>query len=158
MKKGIGIFLLIPIACVALQGNAATNQVSWTGYVVTTKLGEKTTLPNGTVIMVGVQNHASIIDDKTGEQSSQWCTYDLWLDEKGASTFMVGHCTLFLDNGDVLTASIAGTTQDKPVAWAALGGTGKYLGVTGGGTSKMVSARSDGYADTWKVTGTLTTK
>jgi hypothetical protein len=39
-----------------------------------------------------------------------------------------------------------------------LGGTGKYGGATGGGTSKMTSERGDGYASTYKITGSITTK
>jgi hypothetical protein len=159
MMKNIIVTLLTTVLCCAASGsNAATEQFSATLYDVVTKLGEKETLQNGTVIVVGEQDHASIVNDKTGEQTSQWCNYDYWPDPKGMPTHSVGHCTVFYDNGDLAFIATTGTTNDQPVTWTVLGGTGKYAGATGGGTSKMTSMRSDGYAATFKASGTITTK
>jgi hypothetical protein len=65
---------------------------------------------------------------------------------------------VFYDNGDVLSVAITGAAADQPLTWVVLGGTGKYAGATGGGASKLVSRRGDGYAGTYKATGTITTK
>jgi len=158
MKHAIALVLTVALCGVALGAGAATEQLSVTGYNVVTKLAEKVPLPNGGTIMVGGEGHSSIVNDKTGEQTSQWCNSDAWPDEKGAPTAFVGHCSIFYDNGDVLWISVTGTTNDKPLTWTVIGGTGKYAGATGGGTSKVVSQRGDVYAETYKATGTLTTK
>ncbi len=158
MRQAILALLTTVLCCIAVAANAATEQLSLTGYDVVTKLGEKETLQNGMIIVVGEQDHASIVNDKTGEQTSQWCNYDYWPDAKGMPTHSVGHCTIFYDNGDLAFIATTGSTNDQPLSWTVLGGTGKYVGATGGGTSKMTSMRSDGYAATFKASGTVTTK
>ena len=147
MKTFFGFVLAALFGYLSVGAQAATEQLVATGYNVVTKLPEKITLPNGSVIMVGAQGHASIVNDKTAEQTSQWCNIDTWVDAKGAQTHAVGHCSVFYDSGDVVWVSVTQTTTDQPVTWTVLGGVGKYAGATGGGTSKVTSRRSDGYAD-----------
>jgi len=158
MKRSIVYFLTVILCGAAVSAGAATEQLSITGYSVVTKLGEKETLPSGMAIEVGQQTYTGLVNDKTGETTSQYCNGDSWPDEKGAPKYLVAHCSVFYDNGDILWISITGTTNDKPLTWMVLGGTGKYAGATGGGTSKLASQRSDGYSGTYKSTGTLTTK
>jgi hypothetical protein len=158
MKNAIGMILTALLCCVAFGASAATEQLTLTAYSTVTKLGEKITLPNGSVIMSGQQTYTAVVNDKTGEQTSQFCDGDQWVNDKGAPQHEVAHCSVFYDNGDILWISIIGTTNDQPLTWAVLGGTGKYAGATGGGTSKMVSQRGDGYSGTYKATGTVTTK
>jgi hypothetical protein len=150
--------IALAVSFAALGAHAATEQLSITGYNVVTKLGEKVTLPNGSVINVGVEGHASLVNDKTGEQTSQYCSYDEWVDGKGSVVSSTGHCAVFYDSGDALWIGLAGAAPDQPLTWTVLGGTGKYAGASGGGTSKLVSTRGDGYAGAYKATGTLTTK
>jgi hypothetical protein len=158
MKMFIVQALTIVLCGAATTAVAATEQMSATGYNVLTKQGEKITLPNGTVIMTGAQDHSSLVNDKTGEQTSEWCYFDSWLDNKGATKAFTGHCSHFYDNGDVLFVAVTGTTNDQPLTWTVIGGTGKFVGASGGGTTKYTSERSDGYAATYKATGTITTK
>ena len=136
--------------------DAATVPVSETGYDVTTRVGEKIELPSGNVLMVNALGHETIVDDKTGEQSSEWCSYDSLLDGKGAYLHWLNHCTRVYDNGDVLWSTAVGDgTDTSTYTWT--GGTGKFAGATGGGTSTTTSTRTDGRATTFKNVGTLTT-
>ena len=84
MKTFFGFVLAALFGYLSVGAQAATEQLVATGYNVVTKLPEKITLPNGSVIMVGAQGHASIVNDKTAEQTSQWCNIDTWVDAKGA--------------------------------------------------------------------------
>lgn len=158
MNRAIAFVLSTILSTAPFAAHAATEQYSSTAYSVVTKLGERETLPNGAVIEVGQTSYTAIVNDNTGEQASQYCNGDAWLDSAGAPTHMVAHCTIFYDNGDLAWVSYTGTTNDAPLTWTVLGGTGKYAGATGTGTSKRVSMRGDGYSGTYKATGTITTK
>jgi len=158
MKKTITYGLTAALGCFAAGAFAETEQVSSTLNQVVIKMPEKVDLPNGKVVMANGQWHASTVNDKNGELSSQWCTGEQYPDAKGAPMYGAGYCTIFFDNGDILWVSFTGTGEGKPGGWAVIGGTGRYAGATGGGTTTTVSRRSDGYAWTSKSTGTLTTK
>jgi len=139
------------------DANAATVSVAETGYDVTTRLGERIELPNGNVLMVNALGHETIVDDKTGEQSTEWCSYDSLLDRKGTYLHWLNHCTRVYDDGDVLWSTAVGDgTDTSTYTWT--GGTGKFSGATGGGTSTTTSTRTDGRASAFKNVGTLTTK
>lgn len=137
---------------------ADTQQLSVTGYTVVTKMPEKFTFPDGRTVLAGGENHATIVNDKTGEVTSQWCTGDQYPDASGNVTSIVGRCTVVYDSGDAVWIAYVGGAMDQPGTWTVIGGTGKYAGATGGGTVRVASQRADGYAFTQKATGTLTTK
>ncbi len=158
MKSVVGAFLVALLCSVAAGAFADTEQLDAIGYNVVTKLGEKTKLANGDVVLVGGEGHASIVNSKTGEQTSQYCNIDTWVDANDVQTGGVGHCSVFYDSGDVAWVSVAQTTVDQPVTWTVIGGTGKYAGATGGGMSKVVSTRGDGYASTYEISGKIVTK
>jgi hypothetical protein len=158
MKIAVALTLTVGFSFLASTALADTQQLSITAYGVQTKLPEKVPLPNGKSVMVGGVSQSSLVNDKTGEVTSQWCNGDEFPDAKGAVMASVGHCTVFYDNGDVVWISYSGGAVDQPGKWTVIGGTGKYAGATGSGTFTNTSQRGDGYAGTQKSTGTLTTK
>jgi hypothetical protein len=157
MRNAIVCSLVLGLSCIACGAFAETQQLNLTGYAVVTKMPEEIALPNGKKVMANGQNHASIVNDKTGEVTSQWCTAEAYPDAAGATTNQAGYCTIFYDGGDILWISFTGAS-DQTGSWSVIGGMGKYAGATGSGTYKTVSQRSDGYAWTLKSTGTIVTK
>lgn len=144
--------LTILAACLfcAVSATAGTRDVNTTAYFVTTNQGQEITTPQGNQVTVGIQNHSNLVDHVTNEEFSQWCTGNA--SEAGGA----GYCTIIADNGDVLWVSYL--NQNGSGTWTVMGGTGEYLGATGGGTSTPGSQRGDGQAWTSTSTGTLTTK
>ena len=141
----------------AASAVAGTESLSETGYDVTTRLGERITLPNGNALIVNALSHETIVNDKTGEQASEWCSYDTLQDAKGAVLHYLSYCTRIYDDGDVLWSTAVGddaVTSKFTIA----GGTGKFSGATGGGVTTTPSMRGDGRGTTFKNVGTLTTK
>jgi hypothetical protein len=108
--------------------------------------------------MTNAQSHESIVNDKTGEQSSEWCNFDSLLDEKGALVQYVGYCTRIHDNGDLMWSSFTGTTAEAPSPFTIIGGTGRFSGAAGSGITTTTSTRGDGLGTTFKNVGTLTVK
>ena len=158
MRTAIAGALSLALAAVGTTASAATEQLAITAQFVVTELGEEIALPDGRKLRIGMQNHAAVVNDQTGEVTSQWCSGHEHLDAAGASMATAGYCTVFYDSGDVLWLSFTGTTNDQPGTWTVMGGLGKYVGATGGGTFKTTSMRSDGFALTQTGTGTVTTK
>ena len=158
MRNAIALALAVEIVGFATGALADTQQISSTGYAVNTDQGERITLPNGKVVLAGMQSHASLVNDKTGELTSQWCTANGYPDASGNLTAIAGFCTVVFDKGDELWLSFVGGAEDQPNTWTVMGGTGAYAGATGSGTSRTVSNRGDGYAWAMKSSGTLTTK
>jgi hypothetical protein len=149
--------LTIASCCVAAFASAATEQFSETGHEVTTQPGDTITLANGNVLVTHSQSHASPVNDKTGEQTSEWCNFDSLLDARNVLVEFVGYCTRVYDSGDIMWISIAGKSAEAS-EFTILGGTGRFAGATGSGTTRVVSARGDGRENTFKNVGTLTTK
>ena len=135
-----------------------TEQGSWTVYNAVTKLPEKIDLPGGKAGLANGESHLTLVNDKTGETTSGWCTNMGLMDASGKPTGGAGYCSIFYDNGDVLWVSFTGTGPDQPTPWTVMGGTGTYAGATGSGMTTPVSQRGDGYASTTKSTGSITTK
>ncbi len=149
--------LAIGLCCVAAFADAATEQFSETGHEVTTQPGDRITLANGNVLVTHSQSHASPVNDRTGEQTSEWCNFDSLLDAKDVLVEFVGYCTRVYDNGDPMWISVTGKSAEAS-GFTILGGTGRFAGATGGGTTRVTSARVDGREDTFKNVGSLTTR
>lgn len=156
MKNAVGLGFAVLLA--AAGGMADTRQVSSTAYSVSLAPGERITLPNGRVVLIGMRSHASLVDDKTGEISSQWCTANGYPGSDGELTAIAGFCSVVADDGDETWISFVGGAAGQPLSWTVMGGTGRYAGATGGGTSRETSNRGDGFAWTSKGSGTVTTK
>lgn len=150
--------LAIGVGGLASSALADTQQIAVTGYTVVTKMAEKFTFPDGRTVMAGEENHSTLVNDKTGETTSQWCSGDAYPDAAGKVTSFVSRCTVVYDAGDAVWLSVVGGAEDQPANWTIVGGTGRFVGATGGGTARVVSRRGDGYGFTQKATGTLTTK
>jgi hypothetical protein len=149
--------LAIGFLFLSMSAAAETRKVSNVSYGVSLDQGQVIDLPSGKKVRVGMRSHSSVVEDKTREEFSQWCTSEAQLDPAGKPTIEVGYCALLADNGDVLWLSFFNPGPGK-ATWAVIGGTGQYEGATGSGTSADSSQRGDGYAWTLKSSGTITTK
>jgi hypothetical protein len=149
--------LTIAACCAAAFAGASTEQFAETGHEVTTEVGDRIPLANGNVLVTHSQSHASPVNDNTGVQTSEWCNFDSLLDAKDVLVEFVGYCTRVYDSGDLMWISIAGRSAEAS-EFTILGGTGRFAGATGSGTTRVVSVRGDGRENTFKNVGTLTTK
>jgi len=157
MKNAATLILTAMLGCIGVASYAGTEPLSETGYDVTTRTGEKIVLPNGNSLTINALSHETIVNDKTGEQSSEWCSYDGLLDPKGHYLHYLSYCTRVYDNGDVLWSTASGDNDDTS-QFTFAGGTGKFVGATGNGETTTTSTSIDGRATTFKNIGTLTTK
>jgi hypothetical protein len=149
--------LAIGFLFLSMSAAAETQEVSNVSYGVSLDQGQVIDLPGGRKVRVGMRSHSSVVEDRTQEVFSQWCTSEAQLDAAGKPTIEVGYCALLADNGDVLWLSFFNPGPEKST-WTVIGGTGQYEGATGSGTSSVSSQRGDGYASTFKSSGTITTK
>jgi len=148
--------LVVGLACIATSAFGATRELDTTVYITVVKPPEKIALANNQTVNANGQTRATLIDDKTGETSSQWCNFEDRIDGAGIP-IDAGYCTVYYDNGDVSWYSYVTAGADH-VNWTVMGGTGKYAGATGSGTGTVVSRRSDGASFTIESKGTLVTK
>ena len=139
-------------ACV----QADTQTIKATVEHVQVEQGDLVTGPNGGQSRVGNLSHASIVNDETGERTSQWCRGNAVLDDAGMPAIQVGFCTIIYDGGDMLWISYLGD-QSGENTYTVMGGTGQFEGATGGGINRIVSQRGDGRAWTSKAEGTIVT-
>jgi hypothetical protein len=127
-------------------------------YGIQVKSGDDSKTPNGVRRIVNGVGQTTIINDKTGETSSEWCYGEDLPDASPRALSYVGYCTTFYDDGSLLWTSITWNAGDNQSGrWIVLGGSGRYAGATGGGTSANVSTRADGNAWTGRGSGTITT-
>lgn len=157
--KRLFFFSLAALTCVAApDGFAATEAIDVTVYGVQVRPGEPADLPNGAKVVPGGLRHSTVVNKKTGEVTSQWCSGVTHLDSAGKQTNQAGSCDVYYDDGTLLFLSYFATTMDVPSTWSVMGGTGRYTGATGGGSCKADSQRGDGMAWTSSCTGSITTK
>jgi hypothetical protein len=162
MKTVVLSSLTICVMGIAQVAVAGTQQEwSATAYFVATEPGELIGPPNGKQVRVGVRSHATRLHETgamAGESASAWCDGMSMLDGAGAVTLGVGYCTSYYDNGDVLFQYYM-TKPGQPGKWTLMGGTGRFEGATGSGTTTVTSRRSDnGAAWTQQTKGTITLK
>ncbi len=86
--------------------------------------------------------------------STQDCSGTYLLDANGQVNRGSGYCDVVDDDNDVWWLSWKTTGDDG--TWEVMGGTGKYDGMTGSGTTKILSQSADGrfalhWAGTWKM-------
>jgi hypothetical protein len=155
--RGTALSLTIAACCATAFAGAATEQFAETGLELTTEVGDRIPLANGNVLVTHSQSHASPVNDRTGEQTSEWCNFDSLLDTKDVLVEFVGYCTRVYDSGDLMWISIRGKSAEAS-EFTILGGTGRFAGATGGGTTRVVTVRGDGRENTFRNVGTLTTK
>jgi hypothetical protein len=86
--------------------------------------------------------------------TSRDCSGTLILDAKGNFVDGAGHCVNFDKSGDGYWNTWTSTPDHN--IWSVYHGTGKFEGMSGGGTSKSIANLPDRYAITYE--GTLTMK
>jgi hypothetical protein len=155
MNKFISAAIATSLGFLALGAWADTEQIDSTSYQVVLEEGTPYTTPQGNTVMLGGQNHGSVVA-ADGQVSSQYCTGNTMTGEDGAPANGAGFCTVVQPNGDVLWAwfKIEGGGKNS---WGVIGGTGQYEGATGGGTSAIVSRGGDGRSWVSKVSGSIET-
>jgi hypothetical protein len=157
MKTLVTISLILAFIIIAPGASAQTQQLSSTNYFVLLDLGEEVQQPNGRKVVVGLRSHGNLVSD-TGETTSIWCDVTNELNDAGAATVGAFVCRQVYDNGDIVWVGGVQQLPSGSATWTVLGGTGRYQGATGSGTTENISQRADGYAWTSKSKGTLTLK
>jgi hypothetical protein len=143
------------LAIASFAASAETQQVSSTIYAInieepkTDKLGT-----TGVDLSYGRLLNGHTVSS-TGELSSQWCQIT-GADKEGKTLGGAGFCTVIEENGDILWVWLR-VTGDSTNDWGVIGGTGEYVGATGGGTTKLVKTMPDGTL-MYESKGTITTK
>jgi hypothetical protein len=155
MKSRISTVIGTAFILLGSCAQAETQAVSVTGHFVSVDQGEVVTQPNGTSVRVGQLSHSTNVNDDTGEVVSQWCRANTVLDDSGAGVAGAGLCTQIYDDGAIAWVSFR-NKAGQPGTWTSTGGTGRFEGQTGSGTTELVSNRGDGRAWTVKAQGTLT--
>lgn len=148
------------LICIALfpGATAEAQELELTHHMVTMSEGETIQTPQGNEVTLRVRSHGSVINDRNGEQYSQWCYGETQGSESGAGVPGAGYCTLVDDEGDAWWVSYIVHADGRPTDWSVIGGTGKFADATGGGTHRVVSERGDGQAWTGRSVGTLKTR
>ena len=120
------------------------------------KLVRRSKTPSGLRRIVNSVGQTTILDSNTGERSSEWCYTEILPDAVSPNLGIIGHCTAFYDDGSLLFMSLTWRAgDDKSGRWTVLGGTGRYAGASGGGTSEDLSTSADGNAWTGRGSGTI---
>jgi hypothetical protein len=159
MKKQLWVSLVVGFALGAQVAAAGTEQLTATYYFLGVDEGEVLEGPNGGKFTAGLRSHGHGVSS-TGEIVSIWCDAGNHLNAAGQATVGVGYCRQVYDNGDWLWVSFTQQfSNGVGVAnWTVVGGTGKYEGATGSGTTTDVSQRGDGRAWASQAKGTIKTK
>ena len=156
MNKFLKAGLAAACTFITLGACADTEQIDITAYHVVTQEPTPYTTPQGNIVMLNGQNHASAVA-ADGDVASQYCGGNGFPNAEGGGLANgAGFCTSVQANGDVLWIwyKINGA---EPTTWGVIGGTGEYEGATGGGTSSIVSQGGDGRSWVSKATGSVTT-
>ena len=114
-------------------------------------------LPDGQPAMRTHQRGTVLAEDESSSihLSSQDCFGTMLLNADGSAAPGYGYCDGIDRDGDMWTIWWKNETGEGSV-WGYLGGTGKYVGVEGGGTTQNVLRSPDGrMVITWKGKWTL---
>lgn len=154
MKTRTLVLVSAALVSVVVAGSVALAQAkkgkgSGRAMYVATEL-DSTKLANGTTVRSFHEkgfvtgNEA----DNPFDQSCHDCFASEVLAADGSMIERKGHCLGVDRDGDTWTLWFDNST--KPGRWSLIGGTGKFKGFEGGGTSKLEQQWSDGrYAITW---------
>lgn len=138
-------FLLTLALTVLVLVPAAGAQQSISGYVVYVP-GDvhDVTLADGRTLSLTTLRGVRIDDDPTSplHLGSQDCAGSNLFSADGTMLQNVGSCTSIDADGDLLHLSYFNTPEQR--TWRYTGGTGKFTGVEGGGTTELVAVGPDG--------------
>jgi len=145
-------------ALAGLAAPAAATDVKGSGtvtYAVT--LMSRTDLPGGRSVRLSHLKGLILADQDNSplNLSPQDCFSAAVVDDQGQMVEDHGSCVAVDVDGDVWWLAFEGDSDGSN--WTVTGGTGKYDGMTSGGTTESLRATADGrFAITWE--GTLQTK
>ena len=111
-------------------------------YIVTDS--ESTTHPDGTVTVIQTSKSVVVCDDETVpfHLGSQTAVGTLVMDADGNLLTTAGYLHTVDPDGDVMYIWWQGIEGGSE--WGFMSGSGKYEGMEGGGTSKLISMQPDG--------------
>jgi hypothetical protein len=146
------------IVCLSvLAGAAAAQTYELKGHSTWFPVSETTaTLADGRTVTRQVLSGTAMNDDPDTplSKASQDCMFTTVTAADGRSFSSGGYCDGMDADGDVYWAY--GHASEKGGKWYYLGGTGKFEGLTGGGTYELALQWPDGKVlATWEGTGTL---
>ncbi|MDX1531245.1 MAG: hypothetical protein R3362_06940 [Rhodothermales bacterium] len=154
-------FNLMPVLALAiltLVPTAAAQQQSISGYVVYVP-GDATdfALADGRTLSNGALRGVLIEDDPESpiHLVSQNCAGTDLFGSDGTPIQSAGSCTGIDGDGDLYHVSYLNSPEQRP--WSFTGGTGKFAGIEGGGTTEVVAVGPDGRV-TIRYEGTMRTR
>jgi hypothetical protein len=154
--------VLVGVLLCVLSNVAAGETVQYTETVYSrvTRPGDELTLSNGKKAIKGGESYAVVVNDQTGEVAIEWCNATAFLDPGPNAVAFIASCTAFYENGDALLMWGEAKTDGKGephTRFTIMGGTGRFAGATGEGTTERIRTLGDG---SWigKATVSLTTK
>jgi len=148
MSTRVFALLVLFVSGVAL---GETITVDATGHYVRINEPEFLELVDDHELYPGYRRHISVTG-KDGKAESHWCFGSNVMDGSTLE-FGAGYCTALDDDGDVYWTWFE-VAKRGGFAWKVMGGTGKYKGATGGGTSRASGSLPDGSA-TLLIKGTI---
>ncbi len=146
------LVLGVPSIAIAAEKTQQLDSTIYAIYIDQPKTDKLST--NGIEISYGslLQGHTVA---SNGEHYSQWCqATGAAKDSKALGG--AGFCTLIDERGDIFWVWLR-DTSDSTNDWGVIGGTGKYVGATGGGSTKLVKTMPDGTL-VFETKGTVTTR
>ncbi len=147
------------VACAIPVGLAHAEERAGGGSVTYTVIrGHEAALANGGKLVHALNAGVIIADDASVpfHMASQNCMNAAVLNADGSAAGASGHCTAMDGDGDTWSLWWRGEGEGEGSAWQIIGGTGKFAGMTGGGTTTTLHQAADGRTViTWQGTWDL---
>ena len=150
------LILTVALTVLVLAPDANAQERPTSGYAVyVPSHADDVTLADGHTLSNSIIRGVLIEDDPESPLHlvSQDCTGTDLLGSDGSPLRSVGSCTGIDADGDLYHVSYLNTTEQRP--WRFTGGTGKFAGIEGGGTTEVVALGPDGRV-TIRYEGTMT--
>ena len=145
LKRAAAYGLLLCIAANAFAGE--TIQYTETVYIQLTRTGDEVNLSNERKVRRDDQSLGIVVNDKTGEVASEWCSGVTFVDPGPNSIASASSCTALYENGDAMLIWLEWVTDNKGAEhcqWKIMGGTGRFSGATGNATTEVTKTLADG--------------
>lgn len=144
------LFALIGMIA-AITARSETMNIEATGHYVRINEPAFIELAGDHEMYPGYRRHISVANDD-GSAESHWCFGSNIMNDSDLE-FGAGYCTAVDEDGDVYWTWFE-VARRGGFNWQVMGGTGKYSGATGSGTSRATGSLPDGSA-TFRIRGTI---
>lgn len=136
MMKKVSILRMGLLISLSAGSAATAGEISVSGTTISVPISQTTTKqPDGSTVISFTQKGVTRDDDVSSSMSvmSQDCTGTVVVTADGQHQTVGGYCTTSDKDGDTWWLSFMSTGDGS--RWTAMGGTGKFEGVTGAGTT-----------------------